>query len=331
MDTGEVLVEVLRAGRTESIHTGHAVICDEAGEIVESWGNSEQLIYPRSSCKMVQALPLVESGAADAIAMSPAELALACASHKGAEIHSNAVLDLLARIGRTDQDLRCGPQLPRDDDAMRTMIREDQTVCRYHNNCSGKHTGFLTLSKHLDGDPEYTDPEHPVQRAVRTAFEETTGQESPGFGIDGCSAPNFLTTVHGLARAMASFASAADDTVRGVAQRRLVGAMTRHPEMVSGEGGSCTELMRAMEGVAVKTGAEGVFVAIVPEKRMGIAVKVADGTTRASECAIAALLVRIGVLNPEHSATVGTMTPTLRNWDGLEVGALRPGEALLPR
>jgi L-asparaginase II len=107
--------------------------------------------------------------------------------------------------------------------------------------------------------------------------------------------------------------------------------MTRHPEMVSGEGGSCTELMRAMESVAVKTGAEGVFVAIVPEKRLGIAVKVADGTTRASECAIAALLARIGVLNPEHPAAVGTMTPTLRNWDGLEVGALRPSEALLPR
>ncbi len=331
MDAGVTLVEVLRAGRTESVHSGHAVVCDETGEIVESWGDPGQLIYPRSSCKMVQALPLVESGAADAFALTPAELSLSCASHKGASIHSRAVLGLLKRIGRADQDLRCGPQMPRDEDAMRTTLREGQEVCRYHNNCSGKHTGFLTLSKHLGGDPEYTDPEHPVQRAVRAAFEETTGMESPGYGIDGCSAPNFVTTLHGLARSMARFACATDDTVRGKAQQRLVQAMTRHPEMVSGEGGACTELMRAMNGVAVKTGAEGVFVAIVPERRLGIAVKIADGATRASECAVAALLVRIGVLDPNHPAALKTMSPTLKNWDGLEVGALQPSETLLAR
>lgn len=332
MDAGEVLVEVSRAGRVESVHSGHAVICDGSGSILEAWGDPGQLIYPRSSCKMVQALPLLESGAADAFGFSVAELALACASHKAAAIHTNAVQGLLARIGCSDDDLKCGPQIPRDEAAMHEVIRSGQPVCRYHNNCSGKHSGFLAFSRHLNAGPEYTDPNHPLQLAIRDAVEETANEETPGFGIDGCSAPNFVTSLHGLARAMASFAAASDTSVRGRAQQRLVRAMTQHPEMVSGEGGACTELMRATDGrAAVKTGAEAVFVGIVPERSIGIAVKISDGSTRASECAIAALLTRVGVLDTDHPAAKSLVRPTLRNWDGLEVGDIRPSESLLDR
>lgn len=206
------------------------------------------------------------------------------------------------------------------------MIKQDRKPRQIHNNCSGKHAGFLSLSRHLGGGAEYVDPSHPVQVAVREAFEEVTGGQSAGFAIDGCSAPNFATTLHGLARAMAFFADAKRRAgSRAQAAARLVRAMTMFPELVAGEGRACTELMRAMNGkVAVKTGAEGVFIAIIPELTLGVALKISDGANRASECAIAALLVRLGVLAPDHPAARKRVNAVQKNWRGLETGIIRP-------
>jgi len=319
------MAELWRGPFLESVHLGHAVVCDDTGQVVEAWGDPDAVILPRSSCKMVQALPLIESGAADAFGLGVDQLALACASHNGAAIHTDRVQDWLKQLGLSDDDFRCGPQVPNDPDARDQMVKTDASPCQWHNNCSGKHSGFLTLNRHLGGDEGYIDPAHPVQVAVKAAFEETTGQDSPGFGIDGCSAPNFATTVHGLARAMAQFASADDTSTRGQAQRRLVEAMTAFPELVAGEGRSCTELMRAMGGkVAIKTGAEAVFVAIIPEKRLGVALKIMDGTTRASECAIAAILAKLGVLDPEHPAARKRMNAPQLNRRGIDAATLRP-------
>ncbi len=297
------LVEIWRGDFAESAHSGHAVICDAAGQLVAAWGDRETVILPRSACKMIQALPLVESGAADAAGLTARHLALACASHRGAPIHSDAVRGWLADLRLSDAALRCGPEEPRDIAARDALIRSGAPVEQLHNNCSGKHTGFLTLTRHLGAGPEYIDPAHPVQMAVREAFEDMTGAASPGFAIDGCSAPNFSTTLHGLARAMARFAVADPDTgsARDRAAARLRQAMIAHPEMVSGEGGACTRLMRAAGGrAALKTGAEGVFTAILADLGLGIAVKIADGATRAAETTVAALLVRLGVLDPAH-------------------------------
>jgi L-asparaginase II len=279
---------------------------------------------------MLQALPLVESGAADAYHLSEQQLALACASHQASRIHVDPVTQWLADLGLSDDDLRCGPQEPRDIDVRDTLIRATAPVCRVHNNCSGKHAGFLTLTQHLKAGPEYCALDHPVQQACKTAFEEVTGETSPTFGIDGCSAPNHASSLHGLARAMAYFASADDKTdLRAQAAVRLRNAMMTYPELVAGETRACTDLMRAMHHkVAIKTGAEGVFVAIVPERRMGIAVKIADGATRASEAVITALLVRLGVLDPEHPTAIARMRPDIRNWDGLVTGGLRPAKTL---
>jgi L-asparaginase II len=146
----------------------------------------------------------------------------------------------------------------------------------------------------------------------------------PGFGIDGCSAPNFATSVAGLARAMARFASAGETDARGRAMVRLRQAMMAHPELVAGEGRACTELMRAMAGgAAIKTGAEAVYVAILPGRRLGIALKIVDGGTRASELAIAALLVRAGVLESGHPATRALLDAVQLNRRGIEVGVFR--------
>lgn len=318
------MIELWRGGRLESAHVGHAVICDAEGAIVEAWGNPEALIYPRSSCKMLQALPLVESGAADAIGLDPRRLALSCASHSGGAIHTETVTDWLGEIGLGEGDLRCGPQMPEDKAAMKGLICSDTSPCQIHNNCSGKHAGFLTLTKHIGAGPEYVDPAHPVQHAVREAFEAVTGEDSPGYGIDGCSAPNFATSVTGLARAMAYFAGADGKSgTRAEAAVRLRDAMRAHPEMVAGEGRACTELMRAMDGkVAIKTGAEAVFVAILPEQRLGVALKIVDGGTRASEAAITALLIRLGVLDAAHPAAQRRLGVE-RNRRGIETGGLR--------
>ncbi|TDK50060.1 asparaginase [Antarcticimicrobium luteum] len=327
------MAELWRADLLESRHLGHAVICDDSGQIVQAWGDPEALIYPRSSCKMIQALPLITSGAAAKYGLTSERLALACASHNGAEIHTSRVRAWLQDLGMGDSDFRCGPQMPDDRDARYALIRGYEAPCQYHNNCSGKHCGFLTLAQHMGAGPEYVEIDHPVQRAVREAFEEVTGEASPGYGIDGCSAPNFQTTLHGLARAMAWFASAGDRSDRqSMAAQQLTAAMVAHPDLVAGEGRACTELMRAMEGrVAVKTGAEAVFVAIIPEKRMGIAVKIADGATRASECAIATILSGLGVLDPDHPATVRRITAPQLNRRDVEVGQIRPAAALLSR
>lgn len=319
--TGAVpMVELWRGGRLESQHLGHAVVCDGAG-IVQAWGNPAALIYPRSACKMLQALPLMESGAG--ASLSDRQVALACASHQGSALHVSAVRDWLASMDLSEADLRCGTHDPYDIPERNRLICTGDSACQMHNNCSGKHTGFLMLNRHLKGDAEYIDPAHPVQKAVRAAFEEVTGEESPGYGIDGCSAPNFATSLGGLARAMARFATATDTDPRGAAMVRLRTAMARHPEMVAGETRACTDLMRAMNGVAIKTGAEAVFVAILPEQGLGIALKIVDGATRASEAAIIALLARLGVLNPAHPAARQRLGAPLRNCRGVDTGEIR--------
>ncbi|NVO26147.1 asparaginase [Donghicola sp. C2-DW-16] len=325
------LAELWRGDILESTHFGHAVICDGAGQIVQAWGDPDAIIYPRSSAKMIQALPLIESGAADAVGLGTEQLALACASHQGEHQHTDRVAAWLDAIGMGESDLRCGVQVP-NDPAVRQELRETNAcACQLHNNCSGKHTGFLTLNRHLGGHSEYVEADHPVQLACRDAFEGVTGMESPGYGIDGCSAPNFATSVHGLARAMGSFASAhtRSDT-RSRAQARLTDAMIAHPNLIAGTGRACTELMGAMKGrAAIKTGAEAVFVAILPEQQLGIALKVIDGGTRGSECAIAALLVKLGLLEADHPAVLNRMNKVQKNWRGLETGILRPAADLL--
>lgn len=317
------LVEVWRGPFLESVHRGHAAICGPDGRVREAWGDPDAVILPRSSCKMLQALPLVESGAR----LPPERLALACASHQGAGVHVRGVEAWLAELGLSDRDLRCGPETPRDEAERHRIRDEGAPVRQVHNNCSGKHAGFLQLAQSLGGGPDYVEPDHPVQRAVRAAFEEATGAPSPGWAVDGCSAPNFATTLRGLATAMARFAAASEGDARGRAMVRLREAMAAHPVLVAGEGRACTALMRAMEGVAVKTGAEGVFVAILPRLGLGVALKIADGASRASECAVAAILARLGALDPAHPL----VEAPLRNRRGLVAGAVRPAPALRPQ
>lgn len=324
MKNAQAMVELWRGGRLESSHAGHAVIWGDGGEF-ESWGDPATVIFPRSSCKMIQALPLVESGAADAAGLTDRQLALSCASHQGAALHVEATGRWLSGLGLSESDLRCGSHEPYDRDERNRLICAGDSPCQLHNNCSGKHCGFLTASRHMKAGPEYVEVDHPLQRAIRQATEEVTGETVAGYGIDGCSAPNFAMSLAGLARAMQRFAAARDTgDSRQRAMVRLRMAMAAYPEMVAGEGRACTELMRAMGGkVAIKTGAEAVFVAMLPDQKLGIALKIVDGGTRAAEAAVVSILVRLGVLEPDHPMAQKRLPAVQRNWRGLETGELR--------
>ncbi|MDC0737632.1 asparaginase [Cognatishimia sp. SS12] len=325
------LVEITRGPFVESRHSGHAVVCSATGEIIEAWGDPMQIVLPRSSAKMIQALPLIESGAAKAFGLKNHHLALACASHSGAAMHTQPVAEWLVGLGLSEDALRCGPQTPLDRATRHALLKRDEAGCQLHNSCSGKHAGFLTLAQHLGAGPDYHHMDHPVQQACLSAFNALTEELSPGFGIDGCSAPNHAASLLGMARAMAFFAAARPDGgARSAAAARLIKAMTAYPELVAGEARACTRLMRAMKGkVAVKFGAEAFFVAVIPERKLGVALKITDGATRAAECAIAALLVRLGVLDAAHPDAQRYINAPILNQRRHVTGYMRPAAGLL--
>lgn len=323
------LVELWRGDRLESVHRGHAVVINQGGDVVHAWGDPEAVTYPRSSAKMLQALPMVESGVADRFGLTTEQLALSCASHSGAAIHTDPVQRWLNDLELGDDAFNCGPQWPSDVPARNGLIKDDASPCRYHNNCSGKHCGFLTMVKANGWAPDYVAIDHPLQVGIKQVFEELTEETSPGWGIDGCSAPNHASSIHGMARAMATFASANDSTQRGAAMIRLRNAMMAHPELVSNTDRACNHLMRAAKGkAAVKTGAEGFFIAILPELKMGVALKVMDGATRASECAMASILCKLGVLDANDPSVKQYRNPDLKNFAGLVTGDMRPAAAI---
>ena len=315
-----VMVEVTRGPMVENRHRAAAAICDSSGEIVESWGDVNSAILPRSSIKVIQALPLIESGAAETSKLKPEHLALACASHQGAAVHTDLIAIWLTEIGLGVDNLRCGPQPPRD----AVVKAKDRTATRLLNNCSGKHTGFLTLAKHLRAEPSgYLDPDAPVQKAVANAFAEVTEIEQPlMFGIDGCSAPNFAAPVVSIARAMAKFSAPdAFGGARGKAAVRLIDAMRTHPILFSGEGRACLALTTATEGRAVvKTGADGVFTGVFPAKGLGFCLKIEDGNVPACETLCAALLVKIGALDENHPIAQHYLNTEITNWNGEVTG-----------
>ncbi len=318
------LVELWRGGRMESVHAGHAVVMHADGQIVQSWGNPDHVTYPRSSAKILQALPMVESGVADKMGLTQAQLALSCASHSGAAIHTDPVQGWLKDLDLDESAFVCGPQWPADVPARNGLVKTDASPCKYHNNCSGKHCGFLTMVKANGWGPEYAEVDHPLQVVIKDAFEEVTEETSAGWGIDGCSAPNHATSIRGMARAMATFAGADESTARGAAMVRLREATMAYPALVANEDRACTHLMRAGQGrVSVKTGAEGYFIAIIPEKKLGVALKIMDGTTRASECAMAAILCQLGVLDAADPLVRQYVNPQLKNFAGLVTGDMR--------
>lgn len=328
-----VLVEITRGSVVESRHRGAIAISDAAGKLVAHWGDVASPVYPRSAFKSLQAMPLVESGAADAWRVGEDELALACASHSGEAMHVDRVDAWLSRIDCREGDLACGPHLPIHEPTAHAMLRAGERPCKLHNNCSGKHTGFLTVARHLhiavDG---YERPDHPVQVLARQAIAELCDvkPDAMPIGIDGCAAPNYAIPLSHLARAMARLGDRAKlAPTRATAAKRLVEAWKAHPTLVSGTGRACADLIQAGKGqTVVKTGAEGVFTAVLPEQGLGVALKIDDGGTRAAETAMAKVLVLLGAADEASPHLAKHLRPAVRNWRGDEVGERRVSEAL---
>jgi L-asparaginase II len=325
-----VVVEVLRGERVESAHRGAGAVVDADGRIAYAFGDVDRPIYPRSAVKALQALPLIESGAADRLGLTEAEIALACASHAGEEAHVAVASAMLAKAGRDAGALECGAHWPSGEKAAWALARRGGTPSALHNNCSGKHAGFICLACAEGIDPaNYVSPDHAVQRAVTAALADMAGVAlgPENRAIDGCSIPAYAIPLRALALGFARFATGQGlPSERARAAARVRAAVAANPAMVAGEGRFDTEVM-ALFGARVfaKTGAEGVWCASLPDLGLGFAVKADDGAKRAAQTMIVALLARFGGFG---EALDRFAAPPLLNWNGIAVGAMRPAGAL---
>lgn len=314
-----VMVEETRGNHQESRHRGIAVIVDCLGHVVRGWGNIYEPIFGRSALKFIQALPLIETGAADAFNLSPQEIALACASHYGEEMHIKALEVWLHKIGKDERILDCGiPQ--------HFSMSGKPTVL--HNPCSGKHLGFLTTSLHRKEPLEgYTLRDHLSQQRVERVLGDLTGVDHIHAlrGIDGCGIPAFAIPLYNIALAMARFADPSHlHYPRQKAIRRILAAVEACPDMIAGTKGFDTKVIKLTHGqVLCKMGAAGVEVGIIPSLGLGIALKIEDGNTRATELAFLAILRSLGIIDEDQYELLGPRIPILSQ-KGRTVGFMQP-------
>jgi len=326
----KLLVEVTRSDTVESRHFGAAVVCDYKGNVLESWGDINGLIFPRSALKPMLAIHLLESGASDHYLLNDAELSLACSSHQGEKMHQDLVASWLTRLGLTEDHLACGAVLPEDIESAHQLLASGRQVCRIHHNCSGKHTGFLTTALHLNLPLDnYHHLDHPLQQLSLDILSDLADIDLRQYpiGIDGCGLPAPTMPLLQLGRATARFANPVDlSDHRKQAIYRLHKAITNEPLYVAGHGTVVSELNEVSKGaVLAKTGAEGIVTAALPEQGLGIAVKIADGGARARSVALLAILDHLGVLSDEEKHRLQPhIRPTVTNSRGVTVGEVRP-------
>ncbi len=324
------LVEVWRDGLLESVHRGRFAVMDAGGRVLASAGDMDVPVFPRSAYKLLQAIALVESGAADAAGLRPEELSIACASHFGARIHADTVTRWLKRLGIPQSVLECGVQEPQDLPERNRLIQRRRPPQAVHNNCSGKHAGFVTLARHMDLDlGGYTKADHPLQQRINTVIKDLCGigsEEDVPTAIDGCSAPNLGMPLRAFGLGVARCAARTTlSPARAAAVTRLFEAQAAHPIMLAGEGGLDTVIARDCGAqVLAKMGAEGVYAAYAHRHGIGIVLKMDDGTRRGSESAICEILARLGLIDPSLPGLQPFHAPVMRNWRGTAVGKIRP-------
>ena len=331
-----ILVEAMRGSARESAHRGSIAVVDADGSVVAALGDIDLPVFPRSAVKVLQALPLVESGAADALGLDDEELAIACASHNGEPAHVAVVSRMLAKAGLDAGALECGTHWPYREPIQRQLAAAGTVPDARHNNCSGKHAGFLCVACRLAGGADlrrfaagYVQPEHPVMRGVTAALQSVTGFDLAGAarGTDGCSIPTYAIPLRQLALGFARIGTGvglADG--QATAAKRLRAAVAAHPFMVGGTDRFDTRVMERLgERVFCKVGAEGVFCAAFPQRGLGVAIKIDDGNNaRACEVAMAAAIEAFVDPGDADATFLRSLSDvTLRNWNGIEVGALR--------
>ena len=328
-----VLVEVTRGNLVESRHRGLVIAVDGDGRTVFSLGETDTAVFPRSACKAMQGLPLMESGAADAYGFGNRELALACSSHSGEPEHVELAAKMLAAAGLDVSALECGAHWSSDQRTLIGQARSLEAPTALHNNCSGKHSGFICACCHSGTEVKgYVGYEHPLQQEIRGTMESLTGAilGTDNCGVDGCSIPTYAVPLKGLAHGFAKMATGVGlGPERARASKRLIEACMAEPFYVAGTKRACTRLMKTAPGrIFAKTGAEGVFCAAIPEKGIAIALKCEDGTTRAAEAMVAATLARFFRDEPDlHAALMAQANHSMYNWNGIHVGDVRVTDA----
>jgi L-asparaginase II len=292
---GVPVAEVVRSGFVEGRHLGSVAVLDASGELVAAAGDPRGPIFPRSSNKLMQAVAMLRSGFEPP---QTRDLALAAASHSGEPFHVERVLELLEIGGLDEADLLCPPDLPLSTVARDAVLRSGGAAARAYMNCSGKHTGMLlTCVANGWSTEDYVTPDHPLQKACRTALEDLAAEPVPAIGVDGCGAPVMALSLMGLARAYLT----AVDGAPGTPHRRVADAMRAFPAYVSGSDREDLRLMRAVPTLLSKGGAEGVWVAAVPGVG-AVAIKIDDGAARARTPVMVAALHH---LNTESLAVEG--------------------------
>jgi len=327
-----VLVCSLRGDVIENRHRGAIAVCDPNGKLLHSWGQVDRLVYPRSAIKALQALPLVETGAADHFALSSAELALACSSHNAEPAHTETVHNWLKRIDLDEDALECGAHAPLHDKSAAALIVNHQQAGRIHNNCSGKHTGMLTTARFLgEATQGYIAREHPAQQRWFDSLGEMADVDMRRlpWSYDGCGIPVIAMPLQSMATAFARLAVPDDLTAdRSDAVDRITTAIAQNPFMVAGSGRLCTEVMQLTgRRVIVKTGADGVYTAALKDKGLGVALKIDDGTTAAAEVALLAVLNHLHALHADElEALAARWRIPITNTRGVITGHREPSE-----
>lgn len=330
MNSSEMILRVTRGPLTESIHHGHIVAIRWDGSLVHHLGNPELVTFVRSTAKLIQAIPVITSGAADHFHLNDAEIALCCASHNGERVHTDTALSILQKIGRVPEDLQCGAHAPYHKPTADAMGKKGIDPTALHNNCSGKHSAMLALAAHLGVSHEhYMEPEHPVQQLMLQAVSSMTGvaaAEIP-LGVDGCGVPVFGLALSRLALAYARLGKPERlPAVIAEASARIIRALRRCPEMLAGSDRFDTQLISVTKGrILGKMGAEGVFAVTVPDEGLALVLKVEDGAQRALYPVVTEALSQLCLLSAEENRALAAFhRPVLRNWKGTIIGELVP-------
>lgn len=328
-DANPLLVDITRGPVVESRHRAAYALVDTAGRVVRQAGDIERPVYPRSAIKSLQALPLIESGAAEAFGLSQAEISLVCASHQGEARHADAVAAWLARIGLGERDLECGAQVPAREESLEAVYGQGGRPSQLHNNCSGKHSGMLTQALHLKAPTKgYLKIHHAVQQRIIGVLESMTSIDlgRAPVGIDGCGIPTLALPLANWALAMARLGNPDDQPdPRQEACRIVREAVAAEPFMLGGTGDFVSDATAVLSTRAlIKNGAEGVFCASFPELGLGLALKVDDGAARAAQVLMGRILLALGVLSEAEIAGLqDSLVPPVTNRVGLLVGEQR--------
>ncbi len=297
------LAVIERGGVIESRHLGAAAVVDASGRILRSVGDVHATVWPRSTLKPLQTLAVLGTGAR----FADDELVLATASHCGSPAHLAVVERMLAADGRDASALQCPAQWPLGARERAERRAAGLGPARITMNCSGKHAGFLRASDALGADAaSYLSPEHPLQRRIVETIEAWTGEPVRTRSVDGCGAPLHATSLAALARGIARVASG--ETADAA---RLMHAVAAEPWAIDGPGRANTLAIERL-GVIAKIGAEGLVVIGHPSGA-AVAVKVLDGSMRATTPVALALLVAEGLIEASAADAVlrATVEPVL--------------------